>query len=428
MSLLQQLDGRLTKLFAQWQVHVFEPREHMIQCNAVNVGTDFTKPRTNLLLRQRQAGGASARWEIFIDDDIEYRGNDARKRQLFQGAHRRRWQMLTPPQSVRGDLNHALRLALAWLASPLLNQQSPPADTPLPRQQQVQHHGEDEAADPETMRLAGDFSTLLAAYGEPLTQKRLRSNPGELSAGQRETADLAAVSLLARPPLLPVLSGASGMGKTFIAHRVAGEFLRRGLVQQVLEVQAAELVCGAVLWPDRDDRFRRLLNEARQLPRTLLIIEQLDLAMGRSPAVASILCNALDAGVMLLGIARAEVAPGWLAHSKSLEHRSRILPVPGLCRFELQALVHARLAELAEAPHTVNPQTLSVVIQQGHRHGEGNPGEVVRLFNEVLAISRWRQSDAIGPDDVYFLAEQVGKVDAFNEQGREPREGDPERS
>jgi len=75
----------LNQLLAAHRVQIFQPREHMVQLNAVPTGAGFSKPCTNVLLRQQLEGGP---WEVFVDDNLAYAGDNSERTRLFRGTRR----------------------------------------------------------------------------------------------------------------------------------------------------------------------------------------------------------------------------------------------------------------------------------------------------------------------------------------------------
>jgi hypothetical protein len=167
-----------------------------------------------------------------------------------------------------------------------------------------------------------------------------------------------------------------------------------------------------------------LLDELQTLPASLLILEQADLVMSRSPVAAALICQALDRGQMLLGVARAEYRHEPVALGCSLQRRTRIVPITDVTQVELQALMHAQLSAPTQVPISLNPQTLHAVLQHCHTEAVFSPGIAVDLADELLAYGEWKQSGAVGPDDAYYLAAEARRVAWESERRRDASAGE----
>ena len=114
--LIQQLTSQLCRAFAMHQVLVTQPRERMLHLQAVPLGDHFHPRRSNLLLCELPPSG---NWDVYVDENLAYEGDDPARQQLFAGERRRQWRQLTFPTPVSGDVNEAILSTLEWLESDL---------------------------------------------------------------------------------------------------------------------------------------------------------------------------------------------------------------------------------------------------------------------------------------------------------------------
>ena len=116
---------------------------------------------------------------------------------------------------------------------------------------------------------------------------------------------------------------------------------RAEAVQQVFQLSGAAVCSGAIFWPQRDERLRAALETIRNLPKsTLLILEQFDLALGKSETAPSLVCEGLDRGIRLIAVARPEFAPDDAeVLGLSLSRRLEIVPVAVPEDAELQQIL-----------------------------------------------------------------------------------------
>src|SRR6516162_442033 len=373
----------LSQVLSDNQVQVVQPRSHLVQLAAVPVGLDFNKTCSNVLFRRRTEQNT---WDAFVDEDLSYTGRDATKARLFSGAGQRRWLALIPPTPLPDDINEAIVRVLAWLDSPMCNQLSLVQKAPV-------------------LSRPGELEPALDRHARFLTEEELGEPFLEPLSCQAEavlrTAEIVTRSLL---PVSPLLWGPSGCGKTRVARWAAARLVRKGLVSAVLEVRAASLCAGAMIWPERDERLRQILDLLLARKKTLVLLEQADLALMRSEIAHALFADGLDRGLHIIGIARPEFTPEWLTAGCSLERRVELVPVRQPEIAELRHLLEqhleehplAKQRELAEA-------IIPAVLTLAKRRPGANPAAALGLLDAVLNHAAWTERQCIGPDDVFHL-------------------------
>jgi hypothetical protein len=382
----EKLNQRLVEVLAAHEVEIVEPREHMVQLNAVLAGAGFSKPRTNVLLRHRSDDW---HWEIFVDEDFRYLGEDRARSSLFGGRSHERWLELTPPEPVAGDVNEAVLRALEYLDSPM--------------------RGLVPAAERRHRRLAGGARQIadpqLARVARLLDPRELRARAVRPTHAQAEAVARIAQSVTSRGTArCPVVCGASGCGKTAVVALAALELLGRGVVRQVVELSGAAVCAGAVFWPQRDDRLRLTLESAHELEAALVVLEQFDLTLGSSAVAGGLFSEWVDRGLRLVGVARGEFSLSRLEQFPTLSRR--LEPVL-LGEPEPDDLEPILLRLLKEHPLAKNvelaPEVVPAVLNLSHRRPGVNPGAALGLIEAALAQAAWSGSAFIGPDDLYCL-------------------------
>ncbi|MFZ1936222.1 MAG: hypothetical protein WCB27_16150 [Thermoguttaceae bacterium] len=207
MPLADQLDRDLEQVLRSRAVNVVEPRDQMVQLNAVEAGAGFSKPATNVLLHRQ----LDLSWRVFVDDDFRYLGGDRLRCRLFSGPQQDRWRELTPPEPLLGDLNNAILRVLGWLESPVQS------IVPLPLRTGDAPAATAETSDPELER-----------NGRFLDHDQLRAMAIEPVPSQAETiVRIAGMALRRTPPACPVVCGPAGCGKSVIAGTAALQLLER---------------------------------------------------------------------------------------------------------------------------------------------------------------------------------------------------------
>jgi hypothetical protein len=369
------LNEQLRRALDAQRIEVLYPRERMIQLNGVSAGQGFSKPFTNVLLRQR-AGGA---WEVFVDEDLHYLGDDPARRGLFGGGHHARWSRLQLAAPLEGDADQAVLGGLRLLDSPILQRLS---DLPSARP----------AAVPDD-----PWSALPPPPPE--------SAPVELTPRQREWAERIAQVVSRPPPSGALLMGRSGVGKSTLARAAVQALTARGWASGITAVSGAQVSCGAVFLAQRDDSLRQTLQATRRAPRQVLLLEQFELACGNSPVAASLLTDALDGGLRLIAIATPGFTLG-LKRFPTLLRRLQPLWISGLEPAEVLPLLERRLAAAPEARRlAIREEVLPVILRLTDRQSTANPGAALALLDAVLAHAAWSGATCLGPDEVYHVAQ-----------------------
>jgi hypothetical protein len=161
--------------------------------------------------------------------------------------------------------------------------------------------------------------------------------------------------------------------------------------------------------PQRDERLGKALEGALHAGDVLVVLEQFDLALGQSRVAASLVADALDAGLKMIAIADEA---GWQeggAQCDELRRRVQIIPSAPLPMEEIGMILQGRLEEhpLAEQIEAA-PELLATVIKQSHWMPGDNPGAALGLLEAVLTRASLEHRTLIGPDDVYHAADVYG--------------------
>ena len=383
--LTKEVSPPLNRLLATHRVECFQPRERMLQLNSVPAGERFSKRRTNVLLREQTAGGA---WLVYVDEDLKYRGDDVARQSLFGGPARRGWLPLVVPQPLRGDVNQAIVWTLEQLESGVRAM--------VPEETTLLSPSSDEAPPP--------LDSVVRRVGRRLSGDELPAATFATESQVDAIAQIAATVLRSAAPRCPLVIGPAGTGKTAVARAAAAELLRRGLVEEVLELQGAAVSAGAIFWPERDERLRQTLEALLMRSRPLAILEQVDLALTKSETAAALLADAIDRGLRLITVAR----PGFsLRHVRSAALLRRLEPVrvgpPEEGELtEILARLWADHPLAAEVE--LSPDVLPLVAALSKRRPGGNPGAAIGLHEAVAASAAFGGRRCAGPDDVYHYA------------------------
>ncbi|MFV2067664.1 MAG: AAA family ATPase [Pirellulales bacterium] len=387
MELTTPLNDQLVQVLLNHQVQVIAPRNCSTQLNAVLAGPDFTKPRTNVLLRCRDG---HLPWEIFVDEDFRYQGDDPQRRRLFSGPRHRNWLALTPPKSLRGNVNDAILRVLEWLDSPLRNLIDVlPGEPHRPSQRQIEAE--------------------LERVGRVLDPAAWKNVDIEPTAQQAEAiACVAEVAARGMAPNCPILFGASGSGKSMVARLAAGRLVERGVVRQVVEISGAGVCSGAIFLPERDERLRQTLEIVHGAGDTLAVLDHIDLTLAKAELAPAILADYLDGGLRLIGVARPEINPCRFAEFGTLTRRLKLVPLVEPERDELQKILRRHFEKHPLSRKVCFPaETLATVLAISQRRPGANPADALGLLEAALIHAQWAGLESISPDDLYHVAKEI---------------------
>ena len=335
----------------------------------------FSKSRTNLLVKRSTEGMPCV---VCVDEDLDYMGMDQALAQAFAaGPTQQGWRILTFGGSLHGDLSTAVEYALGIL-------------------------GADEESTNDFAAPTSPGRKLLAAFAENLTDA---ATAGRLSATlfRDEEIEQVATCSLSWQGRLPVILGASGTGKTNLAHGVAS--LLAGRKKQVLAVNMGSIMSGTLFESEREAMLKSLLDDARD-SGAVLVLEQAEWALIGVTRGLVLLREALDNGVRLIATCTPDHEQRFVAHplSSRLESiRLNELCATDTCRV-LEALRHSLATHHgveidAEVERAVVERSLSM---------EGSlPGKAVKLLDVAAARASLTGSTKVSLLDVYVTASRM---------------------
>jgi len=254
----------------------------------------FSKPATNLLVKRPDA---ALPFVVCVDEDLAYQGdNEEVARAFAKGRREHGWRILFVGGVGEHDLQPVVERALGALGfegcEPALDPVSPAALRP-------------------------GRKGLLSSFGEDLTTPAAGADP---CVGREAVIDAVCRCLSLGRPRLPLVAGASGVGKTNLLHGVAARLGQRQPAMQLVRVDVAALSAGTMFGAEREQLVATLLEEAADAPGTVLALERLEFAHVDAPHTAPLLDRALDRGARLVGT----VSGGYRRGAGDLPLRRRI--------------------------------------------------------------------------------------------------------
>lgn len=395
------IDDDLQEFLLTHRVQVHAPRDRMIELKAVPLGAGFSKPCTNLLLWDRHrpevpsVEALGPAWRVFVDDDLTYSGDDPARRSLFGGPRRKRWQGLTPPEPLQGDVNDVLLGALELLNSPLWEQfeeSARPAG------------GEDEFS-LDTFAATAGGETEPGWYGRRLDVKHVDGAAFLPTAAQAGAVDRIQRALMrVHSPTCPVVYGPSGSGKSTAARLAAGRLVEAGDVQNVFEISAASLQAGVTYEAERDERLTEALAVAAATSSPLVIFEQFDLLIVSSKVVGSVLADVIDRPLPMIGVTQPNFDPRRLRGGGALVRRLEMIRLLGAKPVEMPAVIEKRVRSCPPpGKMEIAPAAIAAAVTLSTGDGNVEPAGSLGLLESVLVVARQKGLSLVGPDEVYHV-------------------------
>lgn len=357
-----------------------------VRFRAVPLAAGFSKRRSNLLLRR---SGLDCGCSVYVDSDLQYEGADQTLTAALAGPDQRNWRRLRLP-AVDGPINEALCSVLRILGSPLA---SPTAQALRPQPGQRPPQATEEP-------LPG---RILAATAEPITPQ-MASAAFESSFRKPLARQLAVVTTRVAAPRAAVLWGPSGAGRDYLLVAAAWPLFDAGIVARAYRIWGAKLAAGCLVPQELDASLMGLLGEVAPLDACLVLVQDIDLCLTGSTVSHTLLCEALDRGLRLLGTVRK---PAFVRRMRADEALGRrLVPV---------RVAAPRRAETIEAlEHLASQSNVEVVapaIQTALRIAEGQtsgqPATAIGLLSAALAEATWQRRDSVGPDDVFAALDSL---------------------
>jgi ATP-dependent Clp protease ATP-binding subunit ClpA len=342
----------------------------------------FNKPRTNLLIKRPREGSP---FLVCVDEDLQYTGSDQALVRAFNGSHQQQgWRVLL--------VDHAGQVAADRVAENALKV--------------LGFDGDEPALQPVNDVLGSpDAGGLIGAFGINLTE-RVDQGLAEPSVARVEKISEVIACLQQREVRMPIISGASGVGKTNLLHGVARRLRETHSSRELIVVDLGVMMAGTLFDPERENLLSALLKEAAQSPEIILALEHVELALAGVPRGQWLLSQAVDNGVKLIGTAVTETRFDVFA----------IIPKGSngplgrrICLVELAEPWPEELAEillehrrLITEHHdvAVNESLFPTVIEVARRIEGYLPAKAIALVDAAASRARLAQQPAVTVDDV----------------------------
>ena len=273
-----ELDGTLEKRLKRLRVHIDAPDGDTLFFRNVPANKRFfNKPRTNLLIKRARE---KMPFLVCVDEDLEYTGADEELARIFTISTRQQgWRVLHLQAAAQCDVHKVLERALEVLGCVVRDTEA--------QDEKVTHTGKRE-------------SNLLAIFGVNLSRIVAEGN-AEPTQGREGLISDVVSCLLQWQPVMPVITGHTGAGKTNLLYGVARALRERQASTQLISVDAGVLMACTMFEAERENLFAALLKEARFRGGTIIALEHAERALLGGPSAPWLLSDALDKGLRIVG-------------------------------------------------------------------------------------------------------------------------------
>lgn len=341
---------------------------------AVPVSAQFNKQRTHVLLRKAASGCCA-----YVDCDLDYRGTDAAVQLALTGPCRRKWRRLRLPP-LAGTFPDAFYQVAELLGSPLAAEL---------KQLRERDQTAAELERPAAEKMLGRFAEVITPDAAAAMFQ---------SSFRRQLAmDLA---MLTNRPTLPrsaVLWGRPGSGRDHLMLAAAHPLIESGRVKKVYRLPGARIASGCMFSSEIDAALQAVLAEASSRQDTLLIVQNLDVCVSRSPVSFPILADGLDRGLRMLATVWDTDFLRTLRLEEALARRIVAVHVPAPSHSEVAEAVKQLAADSA---FDVAPAAIQASIHAADKQQMAQPAAALSQLGAAVAASGWEGQTKVCPDDV----------------------------
>jgi hypothetical protein len=336
----------------------------------------FNKPATNLLIKRARN---SLPYLLCVDEDLHYLGQNPAVAQVFgNGTCLRGWRVLAACSDVGGErIDDLIASGLAVVGN---DGREPALVWPL-----------------VSSTLAGPSSSLTR-----LGVELFASEEAPLVIGRDEEVDQVAAALVTDDPLMPVVLGESGVGKTTVA-RAALQRIADMLDGRAFSIDLGVLLAGALLDADRENRIATTLSECRQACVNLLIIENLQLGLVGATHVPYLLAESLADGVRVAATIGPSDRP--LVDRPPLARRAVHVTLIEPRREETAEILRVRLGAVCERHNAWIPEpVIEMIVDATAPLAGAFPAKAIALAEVALARARLMGDTALSAEHIQIAA------------------------
>jgi len=338
----------------------------------------FNKERINLLIKRPREGMP---YLICVDEDLDYTGTDLNLSRAFVAGQRQQgWRVLFVAHYARESIETAIEEALAA----------------------VGFDGREPELRPRLAAAkAGSLGNALASFTADLSTK-----DDEETIGRQEQIEQVISNVLGWQSRLSLIVGESGVGKTNLVRAVARRLRQCDPAFRVVTIEMGALMSGTLFHSERENLLIELLHDLNERPKSVLVMEHLEMALMDVPRGHLLLGEALDHGARLIGTtlpkfrSRFEIEP--------LMRRLQMIEVAELSLTEALETLQALRTRIAEHHHIAIEETLLDSIIRTSQSLTGRfPAKAISLLDGAASRAVLAGEAELSLFDVYTAAAAV---------------------
>jgi len=349
--------------------------------------SSFNKQRTNLLCKKTAAGVA---YLVFVDEDLAYRGNDRELHRAFTGPTQNGWRALVLGDVLQSEPEVAVTNGLAALGFPDKNPQLRIDRATLAKDDGV-----------------GEQKGVLDAFSHNLTAAVIADSKRDPTVG-REAETEAVSSCLLRwgQARLPLVVGASGVGKTNLLYSVARLLHQTRPKIAILRVNCAELLSGTLFPADRAKMLTFLLKDVRKTEDVVLALERIECVVREVPHGQLLLSDALDHGTRIVGTVFPHHVSGFTADP--LARRTQVVVMQSMTARGTEDVLNRLRCQIG-AHHRIkiNDVDIRLCMKLARQLPGHLPAKAITLLDESASNAALLGGKALSPDDLHAACQRL---------------------
>lgn len=372
-SPLIALDRSLTDRLTRRQIRVDTPDDNTVWFRNVPTNERFYNKATTSVLVTRP--GPAQPFVVCVDEDLHYQGTDDDIVKAFAAGHRDAgWRVILVDRPGGGGLTSAVERALVALGSEGGEPQLTTASARVPAQ-----HG-------------------LLSRGVDLTAA-VHAGSADPCVGRAAAIDDVCRHLLRERPLLPLIVGAPGVGKTNLLHGLADRLSEIRPALRLVRIDFGALAAGTRDAAERAHLMAVLLQEAAA-SGAVMAIEHVHVAVTDAPHGALALGLAIDTGARLIGTTSASHLPTLVA--PPLGRRIGVIALGELPLPSVRAALAANLPRIAHhLDVSIDEALLDAVVDAACASGGPHPAAALDLLDAAATTAAIGGRQTVTLHDLY---------------------------
>jgi ATP-dependent Clp protease ATP-binding subunit ClpA len=381
-SMWSQPDKLFLNLLASHGISVDVIDNYSSRFNAIPVGPQFNKAKSNILLSKTSSSKAVG-CQVFVDDDLKYLGRNTVQIKAFTGCCNKNWRRLLV-EPVLGNISESLCRILEILESPIAHEARLTVNL----------------VEEERQELAEDLSeNILVGFGKIISPE-MSAQAYQKVIYKELATEIAVVISRTEIPSSVILWGQSGVGKDLVMLAAVHPLFQKNQTNQVIQISGWEIGIGSIFPAEIDNSLRLILTEA-QKQDCLLLVQDIDVCLSGTEVSRSLLCNAIDNGLHLIASVRTPTAASRLAQDMSIFRRLLAVKVEEPSPEEMLEV----LQQISKrSPVKVQPSAIQAILSLSQRGlvSGSEPALSIGILSGAIHQAEWKKTQ-VDPDLVYSI-------------------------